>query len=137
MSPNPPTRIVIVGGGFGGVYTAVHLDRIWGRDPAVQITLVSQNNYLLLTPLLFEAGSGVLEPRHAVSPIRKMFSAARFVEARVEGFDLDKRLVHARLAQDQSRDIPYDHLVIALGGITNTKIIRGSEKALTFKTLAD
>jgi len=137
MSPNPPTRIVIVGGGFGGVYTAVHLDRIWGRDPAVQITLVSQNNYLLLTPLLFEAGSGVLEPRHAVSPIRKMFSAAHFVEARVQRLDLDKRLVHVRLAQDESREIPYDHLVIAMGGVTNTKIIRGSEKALTFKTLAD
>ena len=132
-----PVRIVILGGGFGGVYTAVHLQRIWGRDPSVQITLISRNNYLLLTPLLFEAGSGVLEPRHTVSPIRKMLDAVRFVQAEVERVDLNARVVHAKLADDQTDEIAYDHLVIALGGVTNVKIISGSEHAMTFKTLAD
>jgi len=54
-------RILILGGGFGGVYTARHLERRFRRDPNVQITLVSRDNYFLMTPLLFEAGSGVLE----------------------------------------------------------------------------
>ena len=58
-----PVRILILGGGFGCVYTAYHLQDLWQRNPAAQITLVSRTNYFLMTPLLFEAASGVLEPR--------------------------------------------------------------------------
>ncbi|MFP5503365.1 MAG: hypothetical protein ACLGIN_12825, partial [Candidatus Sericytochromatia bacterium] len=88
-------RIVILGGGFGGVYTALHLERT--LDPAThEICLVSRHNYFLMTPLLFEAGSGVLEPRHAVSPIRAMLERSRFIEADVEGVDFDGRVVYAR-----------------------------------------
>lgn len=130
-------RIVILGGGFGGVYTASYLDQIWGNDPAAQITLINRQNYFLMTPLLFEAGSGVLEPRHAVNPIRQMFSFARFVQADVERIDLAGKVVHALLAHDEVQEIPYDHLVIGLGGVTNTSMIPGSELAMTFKTLAD
>ena len=68
-----PTRVLILGGGFGGVYTATGLQDIWRDDPAVEITLVSRNNYFLMTPLLFEAGSGILEPRHVVNAIRPLF----------------------------------------------------------------
>lgn len=132
-----PRRIVILGGGFGGVYTAANLDRTWGRDPFVQITLINRQNYFLMTPLLFEAGSGVLEPRHTVNPIRQMFRNARFVQADVERIDLGTRVVHGRLAHDEVQEFPYDHLVLALGGVTNTSIIPGSETAMTFKTLAD
>ena len=92
-----PTRIVILGGGFAGVYTALHLQRIWRRDPSVQITLVSRDNFFLMTPLLFEAGSGILEPRHAVNPIRPMFDVVRFIQADVQSMDLDARRVHVRL----------------------------------------
>ena len=60
---------------------------------AVQITLISRNNYFLMTPLLFEAGSGILEPRHAVSPLRPLFKTVRFIEAEVAGVDVDKRVV--------------------------------------------
>jgi NADH dehydrogenase len=132
-----PQRILILGGGFAGVYTAYELERIWGRDPAVQITLVSRTNYFLMTPLLFEAGSGVLEPRHAVNPIRQMLTTARFVQADIERIDLDARTVHVRLAADQTAALEYDHLVLALGGVTNTKLVPGADRALTFKTLAD
>src|SRR3954469_13628347 len=127
-------RILILGGGFGGVYTAIHLQRAFRTDPAVQITLVDRDNYFLMTPFLFEAGSGVLEPRHAVTPIRTLLDKARFVEADVETIDLDAKIVHARHSPAaKTYALPYDHLVLALGGVTNTKLIPGSEYAFTFK----
>ena len=68
------TRVLILGGGFGGVYTAcAALQKSGANDPTVEITLVSRNNYFLMTPLLFEAGSGILDPRHVVNPIRPLF----------------------------------------------------------------
>jgi NADH dehydrogenase len=129
---------VILGAGFGGVYTALHLQRLFRKDPAVYITLVDRDNYFLMTPLLFEAGSGVLEPRHAVTPIRTLLKKAQFVEADIERIDLDARVVHARHSPaDKTYALQYDHLVLALGGVTNTKLIPGSENAFTFKTLSD
>jgi NADH dehydrogenase len=133
-------RIVIVGGGFGGVYAAVNLARLWRGRTDVQVTLVSRDNYFLMTPFLFEAGSGVLDPRHAVSPIRRMLRPpARFVEADVESIDFGARTITARHSPDDAEtwQLPYDHLVLSLGGVTNLKIIPGSEHAMTFKTLAD
>ena len=136
--PGIPTRIVILGAGFGGVYTARHLQRIFRKNPSVYITLVDKDNYFLMTPLLFEAGSGVLEPRHAVTPIRTLLDKAQFVEADIDSIDLDARVVHARHhPASKTYALQYDHLVLALGGVTNTKLIPGSEHALTFKTLAD
>ena len=132
------TRILILGGGFGGVYTALHLQRLFRRDAGVQITLLDRDNYFLMTPLLFEAGSGVLEPRHAVTPVRTLLDKAKFVEAEVERIDLEQRIVHARHSPaSKVYALPYDHLVFALGGVTNKKLIPGSENAFTFKTLAD
>src|SRR5947207_9975639 len=82
------TEIVILGGGFAGLYTAHTLQKLTRYDPSIELTLVSRDNYFQMTPLLFEAGSGVLEPRHAVSPIRPLFdlrAGARFVEAEILG----------------------------------------------------
>jgi NADH dehydrogenase len=130
-------RIVILGGGFGGVYTAAHLDQIARGDSDVQVTLINRSNYFLMTPLLFEAGSGILEPRHAVNPIRMMFSHVRFMQAEIEKIDIDRKVVQAKLAHNESQEIPYDQLVIALGGVTNTRLIKGAEHSLTFKNLGD
>jgi NADH dehydrogenase len=131
-------RIVVLGGGFGGIYSAYHLEREFWSDPRVEVTLVSRNNYFLMTPLLFEAGSGVLEPRHAVNPIRPMFKKARFVEANVERIDFETRKVYARHSPDNFvYELDYDQLVLALGGVTNRQLIPGSEHALAFKTLGD
>jgi NADH dehydrogenase len=132
-----PIRVLILGGGFAGVYTAYHLQQIWQRDPTVEITLVNRTNYFLMTPLLFEAGSGVLEPRHAVNPIRQMLTSARFVQADIEQIDLHGQAVQVRLTDRQTQQLHYDHLVLALGGVTNTSLVPGAERALTFKTLAD
>ena len=131
-------RVLILGGGFGGVYTALHLEKLSRSLDEIEITLVSRDNYFLMTPLLFEAASGVLEPRHAVNPVRPLLDKTRFVEAQVEGVDVEKKTASVRIAGGhETQPIPYDHLVLALGGVTNLSLVPGSEHGLTFKTLGD
>jgi NADH dehydrogenase len=138
MSTDGRQRIVILGAGFAGLYTALNLEKEFKHDPGVEVTLVSRDNYFLVTPLLFEAGSGILDPRHVVSPIRKLLHTARFVEGDVEGVDFQRKVVTARQGPDTPQvEIPYDQVVLALGGVTNTRLIPGSEKGMTFKTLGD
>src|ERR1051325_4292870 len=110
-------RIVVLGGGFGAVTTARHLERRLRRQPNVEITLVSRENFLVLTPFLFEACSGRLELRHCAQPIRAALRRARFLEATVESVDVAARLVRAA-AEGVTYDLPYDHLVVALGAST-------------------
>lgn len=130
------TRIVILGGGFGGVTTAGHLERLCRRRSDVEIVLVSQDNFVVLTPLLFEVCSGTLEARHCSLPIRAFLRNTRFIEAVVEGIDVERRVV--RLSGERERGkLAYDQLILALGSRTNRTMIPGSEHAFTFKTLAD
>jgi len=131
------TRIVVLGGGFGGVTATRHLERLCGGRPGLEITLVSRENYFVLTPLLFEACSGRLELRHCAQPIRPCLRRARFVEATVESVDIEQRVVHAVASDGGTYDLAYDQLVVALGASTNLKLIPGSSAALTFKTMAD
>ena len=130
-------RIVVLGGGWGGVATARHLERALRRRKDVDITLVSRENFFVLTPLLFEACSGRLELRHCAQPIRAALQRARFIEATVEGVDVERQLVRAVAPEHATYDLPYDHLVVALGASTNEKLIPGSSHAFTFKTMAD
>jgi NADH dehydrogenase len=129
------TQIVVLGGGFGGFTAVRHLERVTRAD--VEITLVSRENFFVLTPLLFEACSGRMELRHCAQPIRSGLRRARFVEATVDGVDVEGRLVHAVAADGGTYSLPYDHLVVALGASTNETLIPGSTHALTFKTMAD
>src|SRR5258706_5080742 len=94
IGQRPKTRIVILGGGFGGVTTARHLERLCRRRPDVEIVLVSRDNFVVLTPLLFEVCSGTLDARHCSLPIRAFLRTTRFVEASVDSVDLDRRVVH-------------------------------------------
>src|SRR5215831_8599468 len=145
-------RIVILGGGFGGVYTARHLERLWKRRQDVEIVLVSRDNFVLMTPLLFEVFSGTLDVRDSSFAIRAFLRTTRFVEASVQGIDLDRRVVHLAApiprvlsptagertrGEGESGELAYDQLVLALGAMTNQGMIPGSEHAFTFKTLAD
>ncbi len=134
-STQPKARIVILGAGFGGLYTARHLARLMGDS--IDIALISRNNYFLMTPLLFEAGSGVLEPRHAVNPLRELLSRVRFIKGEVTAIDLPARRVTVHPQHDQPIHVEYDHLVLALGGVTNRSIIPGAEHSRTFKVLGD
>src|SRR5262247_2156953 len=88
-------RIVVLGGGWGGVATARHLERVFGSRSDVEVTLVSRENFFVVTPLLFEACSGRLELRHCAQPIRATLRRARFVEAAVESIDVQRQTVRA------------------------------------------
>ena len=136
LSTHP--SVVILGAGFGGMYAARHLQSLLRRYRKAHVTLIDRHNYFLMTPLLFEAGSGVLEPRHVVSPLRSLLRRVRFVQADVRGVDLDRRVVRATPAHGgEPYDVPYDQLVVALGGVTNTAAIPGADRAMTFKSLSD
>src|SRR3954449_9672982 len=130
-------RIVVLGGGFGGVTTARHLERRLRGQRDIEITLVSRENFFVLTPLLFEACSGRLELRHCAQPIRAALGRTRFIEAHVESVDVERQLVRAVATDSGVYEWPYDHLVVALGASTNDGLIPGSPHALTFKTMAD
>jgi NADH:ubiquinone reductase (H+-translocating) len=130
-------RIVVLGGGFGGVATVRHLERSFGRHSGVEISLVSRENFFVITPLLFEACAGRLELRHCAQPIRAALRRARMVEATVERVDVQGQIVRAVADDGGTYDLPYDHLVVALGASTNEQLVPGSSNAFTFKTMAD
>jgi len=89
----PKTRIVILGGGFGGVTTSRRLEKLCKRRRDIEIILVSRDNFVLMTPLLFEVCSGVLDARHCSLPIRAFLRTTCFVEAAVQGVDLERRVL--------------------------------------------
>src|SRR4051794_30671299 len=130
-------RIVVLGGGWGGVATARHLERFLRAYTDVEITLVSRENFFVLTPLLFESCSGRLELRHCAQPIRAALRRTRFIEANVDDIDVERQTVRAVSPEGNGYDLPYDHLVVALGASTNERLIPGSSNAFTFKTMAD
>ena len=129
------TRIVVLGGGFGGMEAIRVLDKRLRRRADVELLLVSDKNYVLFTPLLPQVASSLVEPRHIVQPIRDIRGERRFRfrRDRVERIDLAARRVH--LAEGV---VDYDRLVIALGGVTPTFNIPGVEShALEYKALED
>jgi len=128
-------RIIVLGGGFGGIEVVTRLERRLGRRPDVEVLLVSDHNFLLFTPLLPQVASSLVEPRHIIQPIRDIRGSRkfRFRRDRVERVDLDARRVH--LAEGR---LDYDRLVIALGGVTPSFGIPGVEAhALNYKSLED
>ena len=131
------TRIVVLGGGFGGATATRELERLFRHESSVEITLVSRDNFFVLTPLLFEACSGALELRHCAQPIRPVLHRTRFIEATVTDVDVEHRIVHAVATEGTSYELAYDHVVVALGASTNQSLIPGSRTAFTFKTMAD
>ena len=121
---------LILGGGFAGSYVARYL----GRRGA---TIVSPENFMLFTPLLPEAASGTLEPRHTVVPLRQMCPHADLLLGRAVALDLERRLVRVQ-TEDDVFPVAYRQLVVALGAISRTLPIPGlAEHALGFKDLAD
>jgi NADH dehydrogenase len=134
-----PTRIIIIGGGFGGVYTALHLDRLLARDASVEVTLVSTENFLLFTPMLHEVAACTLDPSDIVSPLRQMFRRVQLLEAEVRHIDLlGRRVVLNHGPVQRVRELEYDQLVIATGSEDNFLGQADlASRALTMKTLAD
>ena len=132
-------RILILGGGFAGAYTALHLEkRLTGASDA-EITLIAKENFLLFTPMLHEVAGGDVAVTDIVQPLRKMLRHTRVLIADVEAIDLagkQVRVRHSGLAG--AYQVPYDHLVLALGAVTNFYRTPGLEEhALAMKTLGD
>lgn len=112
-------RIVILGGGFGGFYAALSLDRTIARDPDVEVLLVDPQNFLLFTPMLHEVASGSLDPSSIVVPIRQTLRHVQLVQAEATGVDLDARTVTAAYGlEGRTRTFHFDHLLIAAGSQT-------------------
>ncbi len=83
----PDKRVLILGGGFMGVYTALQLEKLLRPEDRTEVTLVSPENFFLFTPMLPEIASSSIETTHAINPIRRMLHHTRFVEGRVEHVD--------------------------------------------------
>ena len=137
-----PIRIVILGGGFGGLKTAECLERELLGHAAVSISLVSETNALLFTPMLAEVAGSSLEPSHISVPLRSSLRRTHFVRGRVNRVDFEKRVVILDRAGtevgESSRALEYDHLVFALGAVSNYLNLTNVEKlAFDFKTLLD
>jgi NADH dehydrogenase len=121
---------LIVGGGFAGAYVA----KLLGKRGA---TIVSRENFMLYTPILPEAASGTLEPRHAVVPLRQMCPHAELLLGNAVGLDEERRTVHVEMS-GRTVDVEFEHLVLALGAIPRALPIPGlAEHAVGFKDLAD
>src|SRR5437016_8630100 len=132
-------RIVILGGGFGGVYAAIHLEKLLARVDAVEIFLVSQDNFFLFTPMLHEIAASDLEITNIVNPLRKLLRKVEVLVGEVNEIDLqNKQALISRGYRNHSQQLNYDHLVIALGSITNFYDIPGlADLALPMKSLRD
>jgi NADH dehydrogenase len=133
------TQIVILGGGFGGMYCALELERALARGLDAEVTLVNKENFFLFTPMLHEVAASDLDITNIVSPVRKLLRRVKFFDGDVEWVDLAKKCVGVSHGEEHHHhDLPYDHLVIALGTVTNFYGIPGLEKrALTMKSLGD
>jgi NADH:ubiquinone reductase (H+-translocating) len=133
------TRIVILGGGFAGLHAAIHLDDTLARDPDFEITLVNRDNFFLFTPMLHEVAASDLDLTNIVNPVRKLLKRVNFFAGEVEAIDLERKRVTVSHGFDHHHhELPYDHLVIGLGSITNFFNLPGlEERALTMKSLGD
>jgi NADH dehydrogenase len=130
-------NVLILGGGFGGLYAARKLERTLPPH-AAKVTIVTDVNFMLYTPLLPGAAAGTLEPRHVVVPLREHLDRTDLVLGHVIGADPDRRRVAVRTAEGQEREIEYDHLIVSLGSVSKTLPIPGlREHAVGFKTLSD
>ncbi len=129
--------VLIAGGGFGGLYAARRLERRLPRH-SVRITLVSDVNFLLYTPLLPGAASGSLEPRHVVVPLREELEWTDIRLARVTGADPARCEVSVCTADGREAKMGYDQLVVAIGSVSRVLPIPGlAEHGLGFKNLAE
>lgn len=122
--------VLVLGGGFAGAYVAREL-------AARGATIVSRENFMLYTPLLPEAASGTLEPRHCVVPLRAMCPHSELILGRVKSIDVEKRTAAVE-TDEETQTVGWQELVLALGAVPRTLPVPGlAEHALSFKSLAD
>jgi NADH dehydrogenase len=133
------TRLLIIGGGFGGVYTAITLEKLLKAEAGVEVGLISKENYLVFQPMLPEVISGSIGILDTIAPIRRLCPRTNLYTREVESIDLKNRTVTTSAGfRPQTSQLEYDHLVIAVGNITSFAAQPGlAEHALPFKYLGD
>jgi NADH dehydrogenase len=134
VKPEPAARarVVVVGGGFAGVSAAQRFEKLVLGGAKLDVTLVSDSNFLLFTPMLAEVASGALEPAHISAPIRSAAAHTAFRYGRVDRVDTVVREV----VLESGEVLPYDHLVLAVGSVPHTFGLPGiAEHAFPLKTL--
>jgi NADH:ubiquinone reductase (H+-translocating) len=135
-------QIVILGGGFAGMRTAECLEKELQAIPLVRVTLVSDTNALLFTPMLAEVAGSSLEPSHISTPLRSSLPQTQFIRGLAIGVDLEACNVliagGSESGVENQRSVPFDHLVFALGSVSNHFGMLNVEKfAFNFKSLVD
>lgn len=136
--PPPLSRIVIVGGGFAGVAAAQQFERLVLRGAPVDVTVISDSNFLLFTPMLAEVASSALEPAHISAPVRVAAAHTRFRHGSVVDVDTKRRAVRVTAPAAASQWVPYDHLVLAVGSVPHFLDLPGvEENSMTMKDLTD
>lgn len=137
--PGGPTRVVVLGGGFAGVYTAKHLTSLLGKRTDVEVELLSEENYFVFQPLLPEVAAGGIAATHVVNPIREMVPGARFRCCKILNVDVrNKRVLVSQGDGLNLVSVHYDHLVFCLGKVSNFSIMPGAaEHAFAMKDLSD
>jgi NADH:ubiquinone reductase (H+-translocating) len=135
----PNKHVVILGGGFGGVSTAKRLEHLFGADQSVELTLVSETNALLFTPMLAEVAGSSLEPTHISTPLRTSLRRTRVMRGKVSQIDLERRRVTVLCGDCSATEtLTYDHLVLALGSVSNYLGLENVQRrAFDFKSLID
>lgn len=130
-------RVLILGGGFGGLYAALEFEK--RKDPRFEVTVVNRENFFLFTPMLHEIAASDLDLTNIVNPIRKMIRHINFFCGDVDKIDIDKKRVTVSHGFERhAHDLDYDHLVLALGSVTNFFNLPGvAERAVTMKSLGD
>ena len=133
------TRIVIAGGGFAGLYAAIHFDKRLARRADVEVTLISRENFILFTPMLHEVAAGDLYPGDIVNPLRRILRHVKFFEADVQAVDLNTRRVHCTGGiAHRELEFEFDHLLLTLGSETNFFNMDGvRDWSVTMKSLGD
>ncbi len=130
-------RVVVLGGGFGGVFTAKNLQRVAGSD--VEILLISRHNFFVFQPLLAEIAGGSINPGDGVTPLRRFLPGVSVMVAEVRAIDLEGKKVEVTLDRGSGiRTVAYDQLVIALGQVVDLSRTPGlADSALVMKDLVD
>ncbi len=137
MQNTTSRRIVILGGGFGGVFAAKKLRARAGGD--VRIELISRNNFFVFQPLLSEVAGGSIQPADAVSPLRAFLPGVAVRVAEIRKVDFTAKTIHVTAGRgDEITTVPYDQLVISLGQIVDLGRTPGlSDRALGMKDVMD
>jgi NADH dehydrogenase len=139
MRADEQKHVLILGGGFGGLYTALHLEKALKNEPRLSVTLVNRENFFLFTPMLHEVAAGDLDLANIVNPIRKLLKRVNFIEGAVESLDLAARKVVLTHGFDgHAHEHSYDYLVLGLGSTTSFYNLPGVEQnSITMKSLDD